>query len=114
MLFRETAGQASVFIALFLAGAAASLLCDALRWPVRGAGRAARWIMDVFIACLSALLCFVALYETNEGTLRAYMAAAFLLGAAAYRLGLRRLMRFIINRIGAKGKRAPGGEPKEE
>lgn len=110
MDFRETAFQGVVFAALVLAGAASATLYDVLRAPLRNCGWALQVIMDAFLTSASAFLCFIALYVTNAGPIRAYMALAFFLGAALYSLGVRQAAALLTNPLRGKRKSHRGGE----
>lgn len=97
MPMRETAFQAYTFLAFCYVGIMSALLYDVLLPGLRAGQGIFHIVLDLFLCAATAFGCFLALAVTRCGELRAYMLLALFLGAALYRLGLRRLAAGMIN-----------------
>lgn len=110
MTMWETAFQAEAFAAFAGVGLISALLYD-LASPAFGSSSVAVHIAaDFLLSAVTGILCFFALAMTGRDALRLYMALALFLGAAAYRLGVHRLLALFIKIWKRDRKSAGNGE----
>ncbi|MBQ9198374.1 MAG: hypothetical protein IJ157_14230 [Clostridia bacterium] len=96
MPLRETAFQGYTFLALLYAGAAIGFFYDLALPALNSASWLAHLLADLLLCASGAALVLAALFYTDCGSLRLYMAVALLCGALIYRLGIRRLFAAVI------------------
>ncbi len=107
---RETAFQAYTFLAFCYVGALSALLYDLLLPCLRVGKGIFHMLLDLFLCAATAFGCFLALAVTRCGELRGYMLLSLVLGAAVYRMGVRRIFAGVIKFFHRNRKKAKDGE----
>ena len=93
MLF-ETLGQARVFLAMVLCGAAAGALYDLLRLARAADGRGA-WLPDALFALAAGALLFLAMARVQLPGLRAYVLLGAAVGWFLYNASVSRFFHYV-------------------
>lgn len=97
----DLSAQAATCLYLFLSGAAAGLLYDALM-PLRRRSKGLCAASDVLFCAATAALCAVSLALGGANSVRAYALLTLFLGLLFWRLTFRRLWLWFFTKVGRK------------